>query len=192
MRLTLGFALVVGALAVGCGDDSGGSGDSGSTSGSTGGTTGTASPDTSTTSGGTTGAVDSSGGSSGGGSSSDGGSTSSSGGETTEGTTEGSSDSGSSSSSGGDELNEDCIAGCETQVMCAMNWPTVEDCAIACDANLDEAEIFSPFCRAAWEGVSECLGTLTCKEYEQWESPTAFPYPCSDADVALEVECEGQ
>ncbi|MEM7160293.1 MAG: hypothetical protein AAF799_46070 [Myxococcota bacterium] len=192
MRLRLGFALVVSALAVGCGDDSGGTSSSGSSSGTTGGTTGASVPGTTSTGEGTTAAVDSSGGSSSGGGSTSEASSSSTGMSATEGTTDDTGDSGSESSSGGGELNQDCIDGCTTEVMCDTRWATVDECAIACDANLHKAEAFSPFCRAAWEGVSACLGTLTCKEYAEWDSPTAFPYPCSDADVALEVECEGQ
>jgi len=85
-----------------------------------------------------------------------------------------------------------CEEGCVVEAACGMRWASEDECVIACEANLVEAGRFSPFCQQAWENVSECVGTLTCEEFVQWETPTEFPYPCSDADVGLEIECEGQ
>jgi hypothetical protein len=88
--------------------------------------------------------------------------------------------------------NQACADGCAVEFMCGTEWASAEDCVAWCEANLMKANAFSPFCRAAWEGVSACLGTLTCEEFAQWENPMMFPYPCSEADVALSVECKGQ
>ncbi|MCX4243118.1 hypothetical protein [Paraliomyxa miuraensis] len=88
--------------------------------------------------------------------------------------------------------NAACAAGCAVEFMCGDEWAMEEDCVAWCEANLVEADRFSPYCRDAWEGVSACLATLTCEEFAQWQSPAMFPYPCSDADVVLEIECEGQ
>jgi hypothetical protein len=85
-----------------------------------------------------------------------------------------------------------CADGCAVEFMCGTEWPSAEDCVAWCEANLVKANEFSPFCRDAWEGVSACVATLTCEEFEQWQSPMEFPYPCSDADVVLSVECKGQ
>jgi hypothetical protein len=76
--------------------------------------------------------------------------------------------------------------------MCTSDWPSEEDCVLACEANLVEAAAFSPVCADAWENVSECVGTLTCEEYLEWRMPTTFPYPCVDADEGLAFECKGQ
>jgi hypothetical protein len=211
MRIDLGFSpLLLGlALAVACSDDgfinqSTGQAET-STSGnaSTGGPTGlTASVDPGTTSG-----VDE------GSSASPPASTSGNGGEATVGTT---TDIEVASTSTGPEPGTDtdttdtgtdtgtdtegsttggpdpCAEGCAVELMCGTEWMSEEDCVTWCEANLVMAGAFSPFCRLAWEGVSACLGTLTCEEFAQWENPMMFPYPCSDADVVLEVECEGQ
>lgn len=88
--------------------------------------------------------------------------------------------------------NEACADGCAVEFACGTRWASEQECVMWCEANLEKADAFSPFCRDAWEGVSACLGTLTCEEFAEWESPTVFPYPCSDADVVLDVECEGQ
>lgn len=99
-------------------------------------------------------------------------------------------DDGSGTTEGGP--SQACADGCAVEFMCGTEWPSEADCVTWCEANLLEAEDFSLFCRLAWEGVSACLGTLTCKEFAQWEDPTMVPYPCFDADVVLEVECKGQ
>jgi hypothetical protein len=85
-----------------------------------------------------------------------------------------------------------CAEGCAVEFACGMEWASEEECVAWCEANLVKAAAFSPFCADAWEAVSACLGTLTCEEFSQWQSPMMFPYPCSDADVALSVECKGQ
>lgn len=85
-----------------------------------------------------------------------------------------------------------CADGCAVEFACGDEWASEEECVSWCEANLVEAYAFSPFCRAAWEGVSACVATLTCEEFMVWQAPTEFPYPCSDADVILTVECEGQ
>jgi hypothetical protein len=85
-----------------------------------------------------------------------------------------------------------CIDGCAVEHMCGTEWASAEECVAWCEANLVEASAFSPFCRDAWEALSACLATLDCDELEQWQNPTAFPYPCSNADVVLSVECKGQ
>lgn len=100
-------------------------------------------------------------------------------GDTTDGTT-------------GDEPNAACAAGCAVEFMCGTEWATEEDCVAWCETNLVKAAAFSPFCSAAWENVSACVATLTCEEFAEWENPMMFPYPCSDADVVLSVECKGQ
>jgi len=88
--------------------------------------------------------------------------------------------------------NQACVDGCAVEFMCGTEWMSAEDCVSWCEANLVEANEFSPFCRDAWEGVSACVATLTCEEFMQWQDPMEFPYPCSDADVTLSVECKGQ
>lgn len=112
-------------------------------------------------------------------------------------TTEAETDTGSSSSGSETEgttggPNQACVDGCAVEFTCGTEWASAEDCVAWCEANLVEASGFSPFCRDAWEALSACLATLTCEEFMQWESPMAFPYPCSDADVVLSVECKGQ
>ena len=108
--------------------------------------------------------------------------------------TSGSTGSASESTDGttGGSPSEACAAGCAVEFLCGTEWKTEQACVDWCEANLVEAAMFSPFCRAAWEGVSACLATLTCEELEQWQAPMELPYPCSDADVVLEVECKGQ
>ncbi len=101
----------------------------------------------------------------------------------------GSSESSDSSSGGG---NQACADGCAVEFMCGMEWMSEEECVTWCEANLEKAYAFSPFCHDAWEGVSACLGTLTCEEFAEWDNPMVFPYPCSDADTILAVECKGQ
>lgn len=85
-----------------------------------------------------------------------------------------------------------CIDGCAVEFACGTEWASAEDCVTACESNLVVASEFSPFCRDAWEALSACLATLTCEDFAVWQSPMEFPYPCSDADVALSVECKGQ
>jgi hypothetical protein len=108
-------------------------------------------------------------------------------------------DTGSSGSGSGSETegttggpNQACVDGCGVEFSCGTEWASAEDCVAWCETNLVVADGFSPFCRDAWEALSACLATLTCEEFLQWESPMAFPYPCSDADVVLSVECKGQ
>jgi hypothetical protein len=104
----------------------------------------------------------------------------------------GSSSSGSETEGTTGGPNQACVDGCAVEFTCGTEWASAEDCVAWCEANLVEADGFSPFCRDAWEALSVCLATLTCEEFMQWESPMAFPYPCSDADVVLSVECKGQ
>lgn len=85
-----------------------------------------------------------------------------------------------------------CQSGCVVEFMCGMEWASERECVQWCEANLEKADAFSPFCHDAWAGVSACLGTLTCEEFAEWDAPAMFPYPCSEADVVLEVECKGQ
>jgi hypothetical protein len=100
--------------------------------------------------------------------------------------------SGSGSDSTTGEPQSACADGCAVEFLCGSEWMSEEDCVTWCEANLIEAEAFSPFCRDAWEGVSACVATLTCEEFAVWADPMMFPYPCSDADVALAIECKGQ
>ncbi|MCA9704793.1 MAG: hypothetical protein KDK70_02950 [Myxococcales bacterium] len=65
-------------------------------------------------------------------------------------------------------------------------------CVDACEANLVAAAEFQRACRAAWEDLHACLGTLTCEELAQWMDPTRFPYPCLREDEVLGFECAGQ
>jgi hypothetical protein len=85
-----------------------------------------------------------------------------------------------------------CADGCVVEFACGTEWASEDDCVAWCEANLVKAAGFSPFCAAAWEGVSACLATLTCEEFAQWQNPMVFPYPCSNADVVLSIECKGQ
>ncbi len=91
-----------------------------------------------------------------------------------------------------EEGNEACTNGCAVEFACGSEWKSEEECVSWCEANLEKAYAFSIFCRAAWEGVSACVGTLSCEEFMLWENPVEFPYPCSDADTILSVECKGQ
>ncbi len=85
-----------------------------------------------------------------------------------------------------------CPDGCMVEFQCGTRWASEADCVSACEANLDEAAVFSPFCRDAWEALSVCLATLTCEDFATWQDPMMFPYPCSDADTGIAIECEGQ
>ncbi|MCA9709916.1 MAG: hypothetical protein KDK70_29020 [Myxococcales bacterium] len=91
-----------------------------------------------------------------------------------------------------DGHNQACVDGCVVEFMCGTEWSSEDECVTWCETNLDKANAFSPFCRDAWEALSACLGTLTCEEFTEWQDPAMFPYPCSDADAILNVECEGQ
>lgn len=109
------------------------------------------------------------------------------------------SDTGSSTGTSGTETDgttggpsQACIDGCAIEFMCGTEWASAEDCVTWCENNLMVANDFSPFCRDAWEALSACLATLTCEEFAVWQNPMEFPYPCSDADTALSVECKGQ
>ncbi|MCA9653422.1 MAG: hypothetical protein H6712_05630 [Myxococcales bacterium] len=183
MRPSLGLALLLGATALGCGDDlptAPESGSSGTTTGAVGTTTGA---DT------TTGGHDEGTGTSAAASSS---STGGSEGGSSEGTT---GDSGSESSGSGSSTGEGidpCAQGCVTEFACGTEWTSEEECVIACQANLDKAGAFSIACRAAWEDLAVCLGTLTCEDFGVWQAPMALPYPCSDEDILLQIECKGQ
>ncbi len=98
-------------------------------------------------------------------------------------------DAASSGTTGGDHS---CADGCVVEVACGTEWESEDACVTACEANLVKADAFSPFCRDAWAALSACLATLTCEEFSQWQSPMMFPYPCSDADTVLSIECKGQ
>ena len=76
--------------------------------------------------------------------------------------------------------------------MCGDEWRTEEACVLDCEANLVEAERFNIACRAAWEGLHTCLGTLSCEEFAEWLEPTGIPYPCLSEDEVLTFECAGQ
>ena len=97
-----------------------------------------------------------------------------------------------SSGSTGSELSQPCIDGCETEVLCTMDWASEEECYDACVANLEKAGAFAQACRAAWEDVHTCLGTLDCTDFAEWQAPTMTPYPCVSEDEALMFECKGQ
>lgn len=90
------------------------------------------------------------------------------------------------------DADQACADGCAVEFACGTEWMSEADCVAWCEANLLKASAFSPFCRAAWEAVSACVATLTCEEFAEWTNPVMFPYPCSDADVVLSVECKGQ
>jgi len=111
---------------------------------------------------------------------------------TSSGTTSSSSSSEATGTSTGEEGNEACASGCAVEFACGSEWTSEEECVSWCEANLEKAYAFSIFCRAAWEGVSACVGTLSCEEFMVWENPVRFPYPCSDADTVLSIECKGQ
>jgi hypothetical protein len=107
-------------------------------------------------------------------------------------------DTSSSDDSTGDPPNEACVAGCmiefgcQDTCECGTVWTGEAECVQWCDANLEEAELFSTFCRDAWEAVSACIGTLSCEQYHQFHNPDVPDYPCvSEADT-LAFECEGQ
>ncbi|MEM9459132.1 MAG: hypothetical protein AAGF11_33445 [Myxococcota bacterium] len=109
---------------------------------------------------------------------------------TTEGTTtEGSTTEGSTTTAG---IEQACAQGCAVEFSCGTEWTSEQECVTWCEANLEKAYEFSPFCRDAWAGVSACLGTLTCEEFAEWHDPAMFPYPCSETDAILNVECKGQ
>jgi hypothetical protein len=90
------------------------------------------------------------------------------------------------------EPNEACANGCAIEFMCGSGWMSEAECVTWCEDNLVMARAFASVCRDAWEAVSACVGTLTCEEFASWVSPTSFPYPCSDADLRLSIDCEGQ
>ena len=203
MELDLGAAMMLGlALAAGCSDDglvnqSSGQAETSTTSGTPDEAGAGSEHENATTGGvgeGTTAA--------GGGTAASGGSgsdtatldpevhTSSDGTEVSTGTATGDTETETEGTTGGP--SQACADGCAVEFMCGTEWMSVEECVAWCDANLAKANEFSPFCRDAWEGVSACVATLTCEEFMQWQSPTEFPYPCSDADVTLSVECKGQ
>lgn len=112
---------------------------------------------------------------------------------TTEGTTEGTTTEGTTTEGTTTEgTGQACAQGCAVEFACGTDWASEQECVTWCEANLEKAYEFSPFCRDAWAGVSMCLGTLTCEEFAEWHDPAMFPYPCSEADAILNVECEGQ
>ncbi len=194
MRTYLAFALLVGAtLTLGCSDDGVGNQTQGAADNDTTTTTGSeGAGDTTergTTAAPSTGAAESTSSSSG---STGGDSTGSGSGSSTSEPTSGSSDSGSDSGSSSGGQAAPCEAGCMVEFTCGMEWNSEQECVTSCEDNLVEAATFSPFCHDAWESLAACLGTLTCDEFGMWEVPTMFPYPCSDADTAINFECEGQ
>ncbi|MCH9688149.1 MAG: hypothetical protein K0V04_42350 [Deltaproteobacteria bacterium] len=85
-----------------------------------------------------------------------------------------------------------CEAGCEIEFGCSRQWRSEQACIDSCEANLLEAEQFHRACRAAWENLHECLGTLSCEEFTEWFDPMRFPYPCLSEDEVLAFECKGQ
>lgn len=189
--MSLARAAVLAVLAsshAGCGDDSPPAAETGAATSSTGGTTMAAAGSTMAA------AMSSSGGSS-----TSGGTTSTSTADTTGASTssstgdstDSSSSDGGSSSSTGAPLSP-CEATCGVQLSCTDRWPSFEECEIACEANLTKAERFNVACRAAWEGLHECQGTLSCEDYARWQSPRRFPYPCLRQDEVLSFECDGQ
>jgi hypothetical protein len=89
-------------------------------------------------------------------------------------------------------VHQACIDYCAVEVACGTEWADEAACNAWCEANLDEAASFSMFCRQAWEAVQACVGGLDCEQFAAWDDPTAFPYPCSTEDAALQYECEGQ
>ena len=103
-----------------------------------------------------------------------------------------SSSGGESESSTGEMLHQACTDGCTVEFTCSARWTSVQECADWCEANLDKAGAFSPFCEMAWEALSACFGTLSCKEYTQYQEAAKFPYPCWQQADALAFECEGQ
>jgi hypothetical protein len=123
-------------------------------------------------------------------------STTSGGDSTTGGTGDTGNSTGDSSSSGDGsttgEAVSDCVAGCAVEFSCTMDWASAEECEMACEANLLEAQNLSLFCRFAWEDLHACIGTLTCMEYGEYIAATMFPYPCWMASEALALECAGQ
>lgn len=92
----------------------------------------------------------------------------------------------------GTQMSAACADGCVVEFECGQTWKSAEACTVACDANLEKAAAFSQFCSLAWEQLSECIGTLDCTEYAEYQNPMAFPYPCANQDDALTFECDGQ
>jgi len=82
--------------------------------------------------------------------------------------------------------------GCQDTCECGTTWESEAACVQWCDANLDEAALFTEFCRDAWEAMSACLGALDCKQYAEFHNPTVPDYPCVSEAEALAFECEGQ
>lgn len=175
-----------GALLLACRAEEPSGHDDGAGSGSSGGTSGAGSTSSGTT-GGSSSAVTDGGSTAMGASSGDDGTTDATSTTAADGSTSASESSGSTG-----EPASACEQGCAVAFTCTAEWPSQEECVIACEANLAEAAAFSPLCATAWENVSECVGTLTCEQYLEWSMPTMFPYPCADADVGLRFECEGQ
>lgn len=109
-----------------------------------------------------------------------------------------SADTSSSEATTGDEPNAACVAGCMVEFgcqdtcECATTWRSEQACVQWCDANLDEAELFTEFCRDAWEAMSECLGTLSCEAYQEFHHPSVPDYPCVSEAETLAFECDGQ
>ena len=101
------------------------------------------------------------------------------------------------SSSTGDPMTA-CAAGCEIEYgcqdtcECSTMWKSAEACTQWCEANLEKAALFSPFCRDAWEGMSACYATLDCDEYHQFHNPAVPDYPCVSEAETLAFECKGQ
>jgi len=113
--------------------------------------------------------------------------------------TDGSTEAGDASTgSTGDTPNQACIDGCMVELACQATcecdtmWRSEQSCVAWCDANLEKAALFSPFCRDAWEALSACFATLTCEEFHAYHNPTMLPYPCSTEAESLAFECEGQ
>ena len=178
-------------VAAACAPVSSGDGSTGSTGeGET--TTAVSTSSTSTSAGGTTSGT-STGGSSSGGSTVGSTSASSTGSDTTADTSTGGSSSEGGSSTTATGPNQGCVDGCVTEFACGRRWRSEDACVEWCEANLVQAEAEAgPACRISWENLYECLGTLTCEEYEQWQMPVEVPYPCISEDEALTFECAGQ
>jgi hypothetical protein len=84
-----------------------------------------------------------------------------------------------------------CEARCEVEAECSGSG-SVDDCTDACKDQLTTARQFSPACGTARRHLEECLGGLSCGQYTEYISPSAYPYPCVDEDDEITEGCDGQ
>lgn len=116
--------------------------------------------------------------------------------ETMGGATEGTTDDGTTTvtsdgttTTGGmipEELNEACLAACETFFMCIPQppFPDVETCQAGCADSLGEG----PTCLADTVALNHCLAALNCEEFEDAFMNEEFG-TCEDEFLAADAGC---